>query len=209
VDGNDTVSLKPDDPTPDPDTPVDAKAKGTTFVDVVEAAKAAAEGVDTSDGVDAEEVVDAALDGAAKIVPLSHHAISEIRRLLVPILTAIVAAIAGGGFVEWRAGEAKNDAILEAESRIDQKIQEANEASRDLEKLRTEIRKAIIKGASWNDVGTLQVDEDAVLVTLDSFLKEPMAKRVLSEHELKALLEGQIQELQAQSAIPPRPTAGH
>jgi hypothetical protein len=82
------ADLKPDDPTPDPD-PVPEGHEGTTFMELAEVAKAAAAEIDTSDGVDAEEVVDAAVEGASRVVPLSHHAISEIRRLLVPIVTAI------------------------------------------------------------------------------------------------------------------------
>lgn len=217
---DDTKKLQPDDPTPDPETdPVDVVAggepeaepnKGTTFVDVVEAAKAAAEEIDASDGVDAEEVVGAALEGAKKIVPLPHHTITELRKLLVPIVTAIITALAAGGFAEWRAVTAKDEAVQEAESLADEKIKAAEERASELEKLRSEIRKAIIKDASWDDVGAiLNVNEDDVVKSLEPVLSQPMAKRVIEEHELKGLVQGQIQELQAQSAIPPRPAAGH
>jgi hypothetical protein len=216
------ANLKPDDPTPDPDAkaedPVDVvagdtttdPAKGTTFVDTaVQAAMVAAGEVDTSDGVDGEEVVDAALKAAKEVVPLGHHTITELRKLLVPIVTAIVTALAAGGFAEWRAGTAKDEAVQEAEANADLKIKASEERARELEVIRAEIRKALIKDASWDDVGTLQVNEAEVIKALDAALTEPMAQRVLKHYELKGLVEGQIQELQAQSAIPSRPAAGH
>ena len=196
--------LKPDDPTPDPEEghPVDAvseteavPSKGTTFVDVVEAAKAAAETIDTSDGIQADELVDAAIGAANKVLsssdehpPLGHHVVSEIRRLLVPIVTAIIAAAAGGSFVEWRVGDAKAKAMLQIQStlqdtkaqaiqEVEAKIRESEERAAELERIRTEVRKELLKTASWDGVGeTLKVDEAAAVAKASPAYKNVMLR---------------------------------
>jgi hypothetical protein len=190
---SDEPKLSPDDPTPDPEG--ESPHKGTTFVDVVAAGKAAAAKIDTSDGVDADEIVDAAVEGAAKVVPLSHHTISEIRRLLVPIITAIIAALAGGGFVEWRAGEAKDGAIREAEIRAE----ERTKAAEELDRLRLEIRKAILRDASWDDVSkSLMVDEGKLLSDYEG---RPDA---LDPDVLADLIHDEVENVQAQIELPTR-----
>jgi hypothetical protein len=190
-----------DAPTPDPDG-ADAPGEGTTFMELAEIAKAAAAKIDTSDGVDAEEVVDAALAGAAEVVPLGHHAISELRRLLVPIITAIIAAIAGGGFVEWRVGEAKDSAVQEAESRAEDRIKAGELRARELERLRTEIRKRVLENASWDEVGaSLEVDEGKILVDV-SAPADSLDPDILAD-----LIHDEVANIQAQAALPPRPDA--
>jgi hypothetical protein len=194
--------LAHDAPTPDPDADADAPGEGTTFMELAEVAKVAAAEIDTSDGVDGEEVADAALAAAGKVVPLSHHAISELRRLLVPIISAIIAALAGGGFVEWRVGEAKDNAVREAEIRAEERIKAGEERARELERLRTEIRKRVMLDASWDDVGaTLEVDEAKILVDVGS------APDSLDPDVLADLIHDEVANVQAQTALPPRPTA--
>lgn len=154
--------LGPDDPTPDPDpesadtavegsTEVHPAAKGTTFVNVGELKEAAAEAagkIDLSDGVQAEEVVDAALEATRKVTPTTHHAITELRKLLVPIVTAIISALAAGGFADWRATQAKEAAIKESEIR-------SEERRKAIEELKFEIRKSLIENSSWDEVGKI------------------------------------------------------
>jgi hypothetical protein len=215
--------LGPDDPTPDPEKvdPVDAVAetegapsKGTTFVDVEklkEAAKEAVDAVDVSDGVQAEEVVDAAIGAAGKLLgdesgehpPLTHHAISELRKGLVHLVAIIIAAGAGGGFGAWRAEGAK----VEAVKQVELKIQQAEEKRAEIERIRTEVRKALLEKASWDEVGaTLEVDEEAAIrgiggITAGGAGTPP----ALDMDQLKELVHSEAQQIQAQVKLPPRP----
>lgn len=204
--------LSPNDPTPDPEAPPPAPPPAPrSLQDVVDDVKTAGKVVCASvsagekiaeDGkIDAEEIVDAALE-VAEALPLSHHAITELRKLLVPIITAIIAAAVGGGVGTWQAGMAKDEAVIEAEKRAGEIIREAEARTRELEKLRGELRKAILKEASWDEVGTqLKVDKPRVL---EEFLLTPAAKN-LKQGELSALYRDELQQLQAQTALPPRP----
>ena len=134
--------------------------------------------------------------------PLGHHVVSELRRLLVPVVTALIAAAAGGGFGAWKAESARDDAVRQAE----QRIQESEDRARDLEDLRTEIRRLVIRESSWDEVGrALTVDEDRVLesvalITTDS---TPTGLK-LAPGELAGLVHNQIQQVQAEM-LPPRP----
>jgi hypothetical protein len=197
---SDEAGLGPEDPTPDPEVKQDpAQGKGTTFLDVTKAAEAAAEKIDTSDGIQAEEVVDAALEGAGKVVPLTHHAISELRRLLVPIVTAVIAAGAGGGFGAWKAEGAKVEAVRQAE----QRIEESQTRERDLRHLETEIRKLIIREASWDEVGALEINEARVMADVAGITTElPSA---LAGVDIPDLIQQQIKQVQTEVALPPRP----
>jgi hypothetical protein len=136
-------------------------------------------------------------------VPLAHHLVSEVRKLLVPIITVIITALAAGGFAEWRAGAAKDEAVEESEIRAEERAKVAEEKAREIEALRTELRKLIIENASWDEVGdTLEVDEARIL---EAYTGTAMKRGGLTDVDLRNAVHDEVQQIQAQTALPPRP----
>jgi hypothetical protein len=132
--------------------------RGTTFREVVDVAKDAAEKV-TGDGkVDAEELVEAGVAAAAKLgigngsgehPPLPHHMVTELRKFLVPVITTLAGLVAGGAGGWWHGEVVKDDAVKAVRT----EEREASEARDEARKLIREAIERRVRSASWDDVG--------------------------------------------------------
>jgi hypothetical protein len=125
-------------------------------------------------------------------MPFAHHVVSELRKLVGPVLAAAVAgAAAGGGLTLYREEGVKQEAV-----------DTASERTMALEHARTELTKLLVKRASWDEVGELLLyDEDKLLSEAAAVTTSSSSAVKLSE--LRELLSDQAQQIQAQHALPP------
>lgn len=174
--------LGSEDPTPDAGTPaaevLDLK-KETVFREVLGAS------IDASEV--AEEIVKAAEVAAEKAeIPLSHHVVTELRKFLIPVVTALIGMAAGGGL-----------GFLHGESGKENAVEAVREESSELEEMKSEIRKLIsdriherVNSGGWSDIGEVlnSVDPQAVAIEL---------RTKHGEKATPELVASQIQQIQA------------
>jgi hypothetical protein len=165
--------------------------EGTTFLDIANVAKDAAEKVAADGKVDAQEIIDAGVAAARELgigqdesgehPPLTHHAITELRKFLVPILTTLMGLVAGGAGGWWHGEVAKDEAVKAVRT-------EERQASEARDGARRMIREAIerrVRSGSWDDVGKavrdLKPEDLLVDLELEGSVPEEDALRLATQ----------------------------
>jgi hypothetical protein len=125
-------------------------------------------------------------------LPAWRFIVQEIRKLLVPVLAALVAGGAAGSTVShFQTEDTKKEAVEEAVEKAGEKAQEkAQEHTQEVERARAMIRKHLITKASWDDVSrTMTVDEDALVKKVYSDKLDKDAVRRLVKGEVRNMTD--------------------